>query len=110
MSLASREYVTGEGCGDRAACARVHRDLAAVLSELRRAHRIEGFLVRELHTKDDILDEDLDEGAVLDAAKHQLPVVWANVTYRPEEIDPAILDDLERRFGLRSTASTADSD
>lgn len=105
MSLACKEYVATSGCDDRESSVRLQMEIAAALSALRAEDRIEGFLVRAIHTIDDIQDEDLDEATILDGPGATLPVVWLNVTFRSERFDPATLVDLEQRFGLRLIAS-----
>jgi hypothetical protein len=105
MILASKEYVSKIGIGNRDECIRVLFDLHKELEKLVEDKLIQGSLARTYYSVEQIREEDLDPQPLLDAGQGAFPLVWARITFRPDVVDMERLAAIEQTWSLAITDS-----
>jgi hypothetical protein len=98
MILASREYVSLIGIGNREECIRLLFDLHKELETLSNEKIIIGSTAQTLYSLEQIQEEQMDPKPILAVCQGRYPLVWANVTFDPAVIDRARLTEVEQKF------------
>src|SRR3712207_5555679 len=99
--LACREYVTTQASQSEQATMELGQALARELRQWLADKRIVGFRSHNLYSVEDIENEGLDEGSILETTGNVFPAIFVNVTFDAATFDRRTLEPLERQYGLQ---------
>ena len=105
MILASKEYVSKIGIGNRDECIGNLFKLHEALDGLVKDKLIQGSLAQTYYSVEQIRGEDLDPQPLLEVCQGSFPLVWARITFQPDALDPQRLAEVEREYSLVVTDS-----
>jgi hypothetical protein len=98
MSLASKEYVSRRGAGDRRGCLELLIAIDVPMRALANEGVIKGSLAKVFYTVDELDAEDIEPADALAVTGNRLPLVWLNITYSSESTRNAEFDALTSAY------------